>query len=82
MAKPRTRLAIAPQVFAIFSQPTKREENLYEGFERSGHLRYLHFRFTPESGHCVLPRSSAEGQTGTGNLGRGCVNQFTRYSLL
>lgn len=41
MAKPRTRLAIAPQVFAIFSQPTKREENLYEGIERSGHLRYL-----------------------------------------
>jgi hypothetical protein len=39
MAKARTRLAIAPQVFAIFSQQTKREENLYEGIERSGHLR-------------------------------------------
>jgi hypothetical protein len=39
LAKARTRLAIAPQVFAIFSQQTKREENLYEGIERSGHLR-------------------------------------------
>jgi hypothetical protein len=39
MAKAHTRLAIAHQVFAIFSQRTKREETLYEGIECSGHLR-------------------------------------------